>query len=119
MSIYDLKIDETGDICLDGADLATITDSSYQLIQRLKVKLQMLWQEWFLNSSMGIPVTQYIVDNANNMPAITAIYRTAIKNTDGVTTLDTLTVDLDRDARQLTVIFSVNKGSPIAIEVAL
>lgn len=109
----------THDLVLDGTDLR-LTEDDEILIQRLKIRLQFLLGEWFLDTTQGIPYTQTIFENgANNLDVLYFIFRTEILAVEGVETLDTLTItpNDDRDIRETSITVVVNQN--IEVEVTL
>jgi len=114
----DIKLNENHDYYLDGIDLAIVTDEAEKLKQTLTIKLQFLLGEWFLNTNIGIPYTQYVFDsNFSDMETIYSIFRVAITETENVRNLNELNIILDRDTRIMSVDIVVNENIPINIEV--
>ena len=108
--IYDLKFNSEHDLSLENRDLAFVDDENDAIVQRLKIRLQFLYDEWFLDRTVGIPYTQYIFEAGKDMRDIHEIFSEEIKNTEGVKKIDTLDFDYDASKRALTVNFSVNDG---------
>lgn len=104
----DIFFDTEHDMTLDNRDIR-FTETDEDLVQRLTIHLQFLLGEWFLDTSKGIPYTQTIFEsNANDMRGIYVLFRTEIKNIDGVEEINELNIDIDRDSRILTVSLKVN-----------
>lgn len=116
----DLYLDEvTHDLVLDGTDLR-VTDEDEILVQRLSIRLQFLLGEWFLNTNLGIPYAQTIFENGlQDVDVLYFIFSTEIRATEGVETLDALSItpDGDRDTRVVNVALTVNQF--VEVEVAL
>ena len=116
----DLYLDPlTHDLVLSGSDLR-LTDTDEILIQRLKIRLEFLLGEWFLNVNLGIPYTQIIFeDGANNLDVVYFIFSTEIRAVEGVDTLDelTLTPSSDGDLRLLNVACVVNQNVQVEVQV--
>jgi len=114
----DISFDLDHDMHLAGADIA-FTDEDNNLIQRLKIRLQFLLGEWFLDNTVGIPYTQEIFKAKMNLQDIYTIFRDEIKNTEGVEKIEELEVTSDPGARGLKVNFSVNGGQTGSVEVQI
>jgi hypothetical protein len=116
----DLKLNENHDIFLDGNDLAIVDelDEAGVLKQRLSIKLQFLLGEWFLNTNIGIPYTQYIFEsNFNDIDTIYAIFRAAINEIEDVKEINKLDINIDRDNKILNISLLVNQNINIGIEI--
>lgn len=112
----DYYFDETYDMTLLGNDLRLTTESE-EVAQRLEVRLQFIFGEWFLDTSQGLPYPQNIFEEGLlNTDALYALFRTEILNTPGVVTINSLTIDINRDERELTINLEVNDGVTITIE---
>lgn len=108
----------THDLVLDGRDLRLTATTNEDVVQRLKIKLQFLLDEWFLDTSIGIPYTQTIFDSSyNDLDSIYALLRTEIINTEGVEVINEMQIDLDRDERILNISLKVNQT--IELEVTI
>jgi hypothetical protein len=119
MTILDIKLNDDHDIYLDGNDLAAAEEEDI-VVQRLRIGLQFLLAEWFLDNTLGIPYVQTIFQAGTNINDIYFIFQNAIINTEGVETLNELILTPSFDDRSLSVSFSVNENvSLTTIEVAV
>ncbi len=113
----DIFFDEDHDATLLNGDLRFTADGE-DVKQRLTIHLQFLLAEWFINTAVGIPYTQIIFDLAqNNIELVYTMMRSEIKNVEGVTTIDELTIVLDGDSGELSVALVVNKT--VGVEVVI
>lgn len=113
----DIFFDTGHDATLLNTDLR-FTETDDEVKQRITIALQFLYGEWFLSTSVGIPYTQTIFElNADELNVASAIIRKALKNIEGVETIDELDLSLDRDARKLTVSIVVNQT--VSVEVII
>jgi len=113
----DIYLNTNHDIVLDGRDLK-ITTEDEDLVQRLKIKLQFLLDEWFLDTSKGLPYTQLIFEEGiNDLSRLQSIYRTEILNTEGVDKINSLDLSIDRDERTLTITLQVNQTVSVEVTV--
>ena len=107
----------THDLELDGRDLRVTTNDEL-LAQRLTIALQFLQEEWFLDTTKGIPFTQTIIEaGKGDIETLTAIYRTAIKRVEGVEIINELILTPAGESRSLSVSLKVNNN--IEIEVTI
>ena len=119
MTIFDLLLDATHDLTLSGSDLAVAEDGDI-IKQRLSIRLQFLFGEWFLNNQVGMPYTQFIFQQGNTLEDIYSIFRTEILDTEGVENIVSLELIPDPEDKGLRVEFSVNSGSVVdEVEVTI
>lgn len=97
------------DMSLADGDIA-LTNSDNEIVQRLTAKLQLIKGEWFLNALAGLPFPDVIFEAATDLNDIYNLLRQEIKDTEGVETIDSLTITPNDDERSLLVEFSVNSG---------
>jgi len=109
MTLYDIKFDVNHDMYLDGADIA-FADETNILSQRLKIRLQFLFGEWFLDNQVGIPYTQFVFEQGSSLEDIYAIFRKEIIETDGVESLQKLELTPAPNNKELRIDFVVNNG---------
>lgn len=106
--MMDLKVSTTThDLEVSAFDLQLIDQSEY-LAQKLKIRLLFIYQEWFLDTALGVPYFEQIWVKTPDIPKIETILKATILETEGVTELLAFSTDLDRAARRLTVEFTVN-----------
>lgn len=108
MTYYDLKLNASHDLQV-GSDLC-LTDEEDAVVQRLSIRLQFLYEEWFLDNSVGVPYTQFIFKQGSSIQDIYEIFRKEIINTDGVENIVSLELTHDPDYKGLRVDFAVNDG---------
>lgn len=78
--------------------------------QRLQTRLRILLGEWFLDRSEGLPYFEQIIGRTSSIAHVRQILAQRIRDTEGVRTLDEMTLNLDAQTRVLTVTFRVNGG---------
>lgn len=102
----DLALDpDTGDLLVEGGDLV-LTGGADNVIQEAKINLGWVMGEWFLDEDRGIPYFEQVLVKSPNLPVIQALYRRALLGTRGVVSVESLTLDLDKATRTLTVRWS-------------
>jgi len=73
--------------------------------QRIKIALLTFLGEWFLDLSYGLPYFESVLVKNPNASLVHSIFRDAILRVEGVTLVNSLSLDFDRPARILTVNF--------------
>lgn len=107
-TVRDLKLDITGDFAIVNGDLV-LTSGLDAIRQSLMIRLEFFQGEWFLDITAGLPYLQEILGVKNPNPnVLDAVFRKAILATPGITSINTLTITLDRATRRATVALSVN-----------
>jgi hypothetical protein len=96
----DLFLDRTtGDLAIEGGDLVLAAD----LAQAISIRLKWFRNEYFLNTSIGVPYYDQIFVKAPRLDQIAALYRDEIARTPGVTKVLTVDVSLNNSTRELKV----------------
>jgi len=111
---FDISFDSTHDMHLNGRDIA-FTDETNVVVQRLKIRIQFLFKEWFLDNRVGLPYTQTIFEKGTDLKDVYTLFRQVIKNTEGVTSIESLELTPNPEERSLAVAFSVNRSSETEI----
>ncbi|MCP3685801.1 MAG: hypothetical protein GY861_24395 [bacterium] len=110
MTLYDIAFDSEHDMYLDGDDMAFTDDDNY-ITQRLTIRLQFLYEEWFLDTQVGLPFTQFIFEQRSNIDIIYGLFYKEITDTEGVSSVGRMNLVPDVDERTMAVRFIVNNGS--------
>ena len=105
-TVRDLKIDPTtGDVVLDGADLALVSDGA-AIVQAVRSRLRLFLGEWFADLSVGVPWFQSVFVKNPNLVAVRSAIRSAIVETPGIAELVSYSQTFNAVTRTLTVAFS-------------
>lgn len=96
----ELLFDETGDIVFVSGVAA--------VRQELDSNLSLVRGEWFLDASAGIPLFEDVLKKAPSLATVEAAYRAAIMATEGVRSILSFSLKLDRRLRRLLITFSVD-----------
>ena len=102
--MVDLYLDPTThDVVVKDFNLV-ITETKQDLItQKLKIKLLWFMEEWFLNRQYGIPYFQEVFIKGVDMDTLDNVFRTAIKQEDGVLDLISYSSSINESLRTLTI----------------
>lgn len=103
----DLRLDiVTGDIGFQANDLRAIRSTGDLVAQRLRIALQVNREAWFLDTTFGVPYLTDIFVKNPSLEALTAIFKTAILDTEGVDEITQFDLSLT-DERVLYLEFKV------------
>ena len=99
---YDFAISIlTNDISIKGGKIA-LANGNAETVQRVKMRLQWLVGEWFLDTTKGLPWFQEILGDKNTNNAVMLI-RDQITSTSGVDRVSTINVRFDAQKRELAI----------------
>lgn len=113
----DIQMTRSGDIAISRYDIMT-TDS---IEQAILIKLRWFFGEWAYNSSYGVDwFGKVLVKNPNTL-LVRRMIEDTIMSVDGVTSVENLTLTINRQARDATITFTVHTdlGTEDAMEVNL
>lgn len=110
----DIKLDTNHDIFVDNSDLVLTTEENF-IVQSLIIRLQFILNDWFLNTSVGLPYPTIIFERGTNISTIYNLYRKEILNTNGVQEIIKLTLTPFNDERRLQVDFTIKQDNDIVI----
>jgi hypothetical protein len=116
----DLVLDDNHDLLVTNSDLSITTDDN-SVVQSLKIRLQFILNEWFLDVTAGLPYPTVIFEKGTNISTIYSLYRKEIIETLGVKELVSLNLTPDNDNKSLRVDFSVTQdsGSTLSEQIIL
>ena len=103
--MMELRLDKNSDLMFKDGDIAFISNYSEVIAQNIKVRLQTVKGEWFLDRDMGIPYFD-ILGFSISPQTLSHIFRAAIEEIDGVEKVDEINVSFDNRHRTAKVIFS-------------
>lgn len=95
----------THDIELENNDLV-LTSGIRATRQRLKQRLQLLFAEWFLDTSRGVPYFQQIFQKQANSVVVESVFKREILEDQAVIELRRFELDIDATTRILTIDFN-------------
>ena len=116
----DLALDkDTHDLIYTGADLSMV-DELDQIEQSLKERLLFYRQEWFLDTTSGLPLYDEILVKNPNVPNIENIIKAEIMDTPGAVELLSFKSEFDAQARSYSVSFSLRTEFGVAsLEISI
>ncbi len=109
MSI-DFKLDDNHDITISDFDFQFV-DGADALVQRLLIKLRTYKNEWFLDTTFGIPYHQDILGKSKDVKFIESIFKNAILEDSEVKQLVEFDMTYISLTRQLTITFTAERLS--------
>jgi hypothetical protein len=107
MTIRALLLDADNNLVVTAGRPELASDTA-AIAQAIRLRLQMLKGEWYLDESAGLPYFQEILVKNPNTAQIRKVIAERIEGTLGVSTLESLDLVFDRTARTLTVTFEVS-----------
>lgn len=93
---------QTGDLYLDGTDIATVTGRD-AIAQEIAVRLRWWRREWFLDGRKGVPYLEELFENGVSEGTVRAILKREIEQVPGVVAVRSMEIALDRVTRRATV----------------
>lgn len=94
-----------GDLHLEHGDLVWTTDLAVEVAQRLRVRFRFFRGEWFLDLREGTPWYQEILGKGASDATIRAIFSNVIRTCPGVSSLVSISFEMDRSERELVLDF--------------
>lgn len=95
------------DIAISRYDL-NIVDGDDAIAQRLKIRLKLYLNSWFLDRSAGLPYYEAVLHKRPDRRYLENLFKVAIKTTPGVLEILDFTLDFEASARVLIVRFTVS-----------
>jgi hypothetical protein len=111
LSLYDLALNvDSWDLVFHNNDLLLI-DNAERIGQQIKITLQFWFQEWFLDTTKGIPYLEYICIKNPNLQHIRQIFRNAIQSVPDVDSVTELSLSVNAKERILSVTYTANTSA--------
>ncbi len=109
--MYDLALNiGTWDLAFENNDLMLV-DNAERIAQQIKITLQYWYEEWFLDTTKGIPYLQYICIKSPNLQHIRQIFREAILSVDGVDSVSQIVLNVNARERILEVTYTASTSA--------
>ena len=114
---------QTGDLDLTGHRLNLITGTA-AIEQQVRLRVRYFEGSWFLDERQGIPYFRSILIKAPDLELVESLFRTAIRGTPGISTVNSMELTLDAPTRTLAVQFTATMDtgevlvfSPFIVEI--
>ena len=114
---------QTGDLDLTGHRLRLI-EGEAAIEQQVRLRCRYFEGSWFLDERQGIPYFRSILIKAPDLQVVESLFRTAIRGTPGISTVNSMELTLDTPTRTLTVRFTATMDtgqvlvfSPFIVEI--
>jgi len=114
---------QTGDLDLTGHRLNLI-EGEAAIEQQVRLRCRYFEGSWFLDERQGIPYFRSILIKAPDLQVVESLFRTAIRDTPGISTVNSMELTLDTPTRTLTVRFTATMDtgqvlvfSPFIVEI--
>lgn len=95
------------DIIVDKGELLLIDDKE-RIVQQAKIRLLIWHGEWFLDARKGVPYMERVLVKKPNLKHIRQLFMEQLASIDGVKRVTKLNLNLNAQARILTVIFELD-----------
>lgn len=115
------KLDENGDYVF-GNNSYDYIEKDEAIAQAIKTKLYLFYGEWWEDISLGLPMFQSIlgqVSNNNLRQTVILLCAEQINLVEGVTSVDSVSVDISARKLGLTIDVTTENGTTINLEVEL
>lgn len=100
----DLRLTEDGDLYITENGDVQFTDS---VLQAIKIRLKWFLAEWRINTNYGMPYYDKVFVKNPSTALIEDRIRTEILSVDGVQTIESISVVIDKTTRVATIQFKV------------
>jgi hypothetical protein len=95
---------ETHDISVTDGQISRVTASD-EIAQRIKTRILLVQQEWFLNLEAGLPWFTELTGKNVDLYKVRSYISLLINQTEGVDQLVSLDLDVDQSSRKLNIEF--------------
>lgn len=114
------RLDSNWDMTF-GQGLANFSKDAEATAQSVKSRLQLLREEWFLDTTAGVPYLQEICTKPENLPLAESVIKQTILSTEGVGSLTHFELLFQPESRLLVVIATITTiyGNNSSIQVNL
>ena len=105
--MLDLKLNSDHDLDITNYDLSIVSEID-RVVQKLKIRLLFFYQEWYLDTAIGIPYYDEILIKNPDIGNVEAIIINEILDTPDVLELLSFDSFFDKEKRVYSVEFKVN-----------
>lgn len=102
-NLHDLYLDDSGQLEIIGTDITDTTDYARSVAQSIKCRLLMIRGEWYIDQRLGTPWRERIWKKGTTETEVYRLIQDVVRGTPGVRSVESMSVDLDAEARSVTV----------------
>jgi len=110
-------IENEKDLLYESKDFQFTKDNSFYVAQKLRIRLNTIKGEYFLNINQGIDYFNTVNVKNPNINNIEDLFKIEILNTPGVTELISFSLQIEKSTRVMSVFFKVQITSGEIVEV--
>lgn len=104
----DLALSADHDLDLDLLGRASFVDGAERIAQQINTTLLAFMGEWFLDTSFGVPYFEDVLVKSPDRASIEAIFRARIRAVPGVTQVQAMQLQMERQLRVLRVTYQAD-----------
>lgn len=104
----DLALSDDHDLDLDLLGRASFVDGADRIAQQIKTTLLAFMGEWFLDTTFGVPYFEDVLVKSPDRASIEAIFRARIRAVPGVTQVQAMQLQMERQLRVLRVTYQAD-----------
>lgn len=83
-------------------------------VQKARVRFDFWLGEWFLDTSQGFPYLERVFVKGGDLPLVESLFRRTLLGVPEIDSVLSLTLDLDRATRELSVDWVIKVGNEVA-----
>lgn len=103
------------DLDLSSGNLVITDDRALCIAQKLTIRFQLFFGEWFADARIGVPYYQVILVKNPSMRVISTVFRQVIMGTEGVAEILSEDLNLDVASRTLTADYKIQTDTGAVI----
>lgn len=100
--MYDLALNELGDLAISNIGDVSLTESIRQIVL---IRLKWIHDEWRLGPELGFPYFEDVLVKNPNLETVCALIRNEIMQIEGVTDAEVIDYSFDKQTRKATFQF--------------
>lgn len=105
---------ESNDLEFSGGRLRFTTSAVEVAVQKARVRFDFWRGEWFLDTSQGFPYLERVLVKGVDLALVESLFRRTLLGVPEIDSVLSLTLDLDRATRELSVDWTIKVGDEVA-----
>ena len=105
---------ESNDLEFSGGRLRFTTSAVEAAVQKARVRFDFWLGEWFLDTSQGFPYLERVLVKGVDLALVESLIRRTLLGVPEIDSVLSLTLDLDRATRELSVDWVIKVGDEVA-----